>query len=166
MHHSEFVHLHLHSQYSLLDGAIRINDMMDKAREFKMPAIAVTDHGNMFGAVEFYESAMKHGIKPIIGCEVYLAPGSRFDKTSVRGISEAAYHLVLLVKNETGYHNLMKLVSFGYTEGFYYKPRIDKELLKTYGEGLIALSSCLKGEVPYLLSRGEKEKAYLIAEEF
>lgn len=166
MHHSEFVHLHLHSQYSLLDGAIRINDLMEKAREFKMPAIAVTDHGNMFGAMEFYESAMKHGIKPIIGCEVYLAPGSRHEKTGVRGISEAAYHLVLLVKNETGYKNLMKLVSFGYTEGFYYKPRVDKELLRTHGEGLIALSSCLKGEVPYLLSRGEKEKAYLIAEEF
>jgi DNA polymerase-3 subunit alpha len=166
MHHCEFVHLHLHSQYSLLDGAIRINDLMEKAREFKMPAIAVTDHGNMFGAVEFYESAMKHGIKPIIGCEVYLSPGSRFEKTGVRGISEAAYHLVLLVKNETGYQNLMRLVSLGYTEGFYYKPRVDKELLRSYGEGLIALTSCLKGEVPYLLSRGEKEKAYLVAEEF
>lgn len=166
MHHSEFVHLHLHSQYSLLDGAIRINDLMEKAREFKMPAVAVTDHGNMFGALEFYESAMKHGIKPIIGCEVYLAPGSRFEKKGVKGISEAAYHLVLLVKNETGYKNLMKLVSLGYTEGFYYKPRVDKELLKVHGEGLIALSSCLKGEVPYLMSRGEREKAYQIAEEF
>lgn len=166
MHHSDFVHLHLHTQYSLLDGANRINDLMDKAREFKMPAIAITDHGNMFGAMEFYESAIKHGIKPIIGCEIYVAPGSRLEKTGVRGISETAFHLLLLVKNETGYKNLMKLVSLGYTEGFYYKPRVDKELLRTYGEGLIALSSCLKGEVPYLLSRGEKEKAYLVAEEF
>ncbi|MBI4744987.1 MAG: DNA polymerase III subunit alpha [Deltaproteobacteria bacterium] len=168
MHHSDFVHLHLHTQYSLLDGANRINDLMEKAREFKMPAIAITDHGNMFGAMEFYESAVKHGIKPIIGCEVYVAPGSRLEKSGIKGESEeaTAYHLILLVKNETGYKNLMKLVSQGYIEGFYRKPRIDKELLRQHSEGLIALSACLKGEVPYLLTRGNKEKAYQVAEEY
>ena len=133
-----------------------------------MPAIAITDHGNMFGAMEFYESAVKHGIKPIIGCEVYVAPGSRLEKSGIKGESEeaTAYHIVLLVKNETGYKNLMKLVSLGYIEGFYRKPRIDKELLREHSEGLIALSACLKGEIPYLLTRGNKEKAYQVAEEY
>lgn len=165
MRNQEFTHLHLHTHYSFLDSTIKINDLMKKARELKMAAVAITDHGHMFGVMEFYESAIKHGIKPIIGCEVYVAPGSRLEKTG-RGISEVAFHLVLLAENERGYKNLMKLVSLGYTEGFYFKPRVDKELFKVYGEGLIALSSCLKGEIPYLLSRAEKEKAYQIAEEY
>ncbi|MEJ2201608.1 MAG: PHP domain-containing protein, partial [Desulfuromonadaceae bacterium] len=130
MEHANFVHLHLHSQYSLLDGAIKIPDLIQRVKEQRMPAVAVTDHGNMFGAIEFYSKATAAGIKPIIGCEVYVAPGSRFDKTNARGSSEASYHLVLLCKNLTGYRNLCHLVSAGYREGFYYRPRIDWELLR------------------------------------
>ncbi|MBI2399511.1 MAG: DNA polymerase III subunit alpha, partial [Deltaproteobacteria bacterium] len=155
MHHANFVHLHLHTQYSLLDGAIRPEALIAFAKEQKMPAIAVTDHGNLFGAVEFYQKAMSKGIKPIIGCEVYVAPGSRTEKTAVKG--EYAFHLVLLVKNAKGYQNLCKLLTRAYTEGFYYKPRVDKELLKEYNEGLIALSACLHGEVAYNLGNGEQE---------
>ena len=129
MKHAEFVHLHLHTQYSLLDGAIRLDDLFNKAHHYKMPALAITDHGNMFGAVEFYQEAYKSGIKPIIGCEVYIAPGSRWEKDA-RGIKDTSYHLILLAKDHTGYKNLMLLVSKGYLEGFYYRPRIDKELLK------------------------------------
>jgi len=158
MHHSGFVHLHLHTQYSLLDGANRIDDLIKKAAEYKMPALAITDHGNMFGAIEFYLKAEKAGIKPIIGCEMYVARGSRKEKTA-GGAGEAANHLVLLARNLDGYKNLMRLVSIGYTEGFYYKPRIDKQALEQYSGGLIGLSACLSGEVPARLLSGDKEGA-------
>ncbi|MBI5286415.1 MAG: DNA polymerase III subunit alpha, partial [Deltaproteobacteria bacterium] len=165
MQHSNFVHLHLHTQYSLLDGAIRLEELFNKAREYRMPAVAMTDHGNMFGAIEFYKMANKYGLKPIIGCEVYVAPGSRFERTT-GGISEASYHLILLVKDMKGYRNLCKLVTAGHLEGFYYRPRIDKEFLWAHNEGLIALSACLHGEIPYLLSSGNMEKAQKVAGEF
>ncbi len=158
MQHSHFVHLHVHSQYSLLDGACKIPDLIRLAREHKMPAAAITDHGNMFGAIEFYTEAMKNGIKPIIGCEIYVAPGSRFDKSS-QGAQETSYHLILLAKDETGYKNLMKIVSLGYLEGFYYKPRADKELLSQYSKGLIAQSACLKGEIPRLITKNQYSEA-------
>jgi DNA polymerase-3 subunit alpha len=141
----EFVHLHLHTEFSLLDGACRINEMLDRAAELKMPAVAVTEHGNMFSAVTFHDAARKRGVKPILGCEVYVAPGNRKDRSGTPG--ETANHLVLLAETNEGYHNLIKLVSSGYTEGFYYKPRIDKDLLAAHARGLIGLSSCLKGEV-------------------
>ncbi|HLB25102.1 MAG TPA: PHP domain-containing protein, partial [Nitrospirota bacterium] len=158
MRHSSFVHLHLHTQYSLLDGANRIDDLVKKAREFGMPALAITDHGNMFGAIEFYQKAVKAGIKPIIGCEMYVAKGSRTEKTA-GGAGEAAWHLVLLARNMDGYKNLMRLVSIGYTEGFYYKPRIDKDILGQYSGGLVGMSACLKGEVPSKLLAGDKAGA-------
>jgi len=144
---SSFVHLHNHTHYSLLDGACRIEDMMKLATEYKMPALAITDHGNMFGAIEFFKKAKASGIKPIIGVEAYVAPESRFEKTTQKG-RDNAYHIVLLAKNQEGYRNLLKLVSAGFLEGFYYKPRIDKELLWKHHEGLIALTACLHGEVP------------------
>jgi len=147
MHHSDFIHLHLHTQYSLLDGACRIPELLSLASQYKMDSLAITDHGNIFGAIDFYLEAQRAGIKPIIGCEVYVAPGSRLEKTS-SGIEEASYHLILLSRDEKGYHNLMKLVSMGYLEGFYYRPRIDKDILSEYSKGLIALSACLKGEIP------------------
>ena len=159
MEHANFVHLHLHSQYSLLDGAIKINELVDRAKQYNMPAVAVTDHGNMFGAVEFYCKAKKSGIKPIVGCEVYVAPGSRFTKGNARGSSEASYHLVLLCMNLTGYQNLCRLISTAYREGFYYKPRIDWELLETHNEGLIALSACLGGELPTLINLNQADEA-------
>ncbi|MEW6101467.1 MAG: DNA polymerase III subunit alpha [Candidatus Omnitrophota bacterium] len=152
MPHSEFIHLHLHTQFSLLDGACRIPEILNLAKHYKMDSLAITDHGNMFGAIEFYLEAQKCGIKPIIGCEAYIAPGSRHDKSSVN-IEEASYHLILLAKDETGYQNLMKLVSAGYLEGFYYRPRIDKEILSQHSKGLIGLSACLKGEIPVLLKQ-------------
>ncbi|MFA4888339.1 MAG: DNA polymerase III subunit alpha [Candidatus Omnitrophota bacterium] len=152
MPHSEFVHLHLHTQYSLLDGACRIPEILALAKQYKMDSLAITDHGNMFGAIEFYQEAQKAGIKPIIGCEAYIAPGSRLEKSS-SGIDEAAFHLILLARDEVGYHNLMKLVSLGYLEGFYYRPRIDKVCLAELSKGLIGLSACLKGEIPSLLQQ-------------
>jgi DNA polymerase-3 subunit alpha len=152
MPHSEFIHLHLHTQYSLLDGACRIPEILAIAKNYKMDSLAITDHGNMFGAIEFYLEAQKAGIKPIIGCEVYIAPKSRLDKSG-SGIEEAANHLILLARDESGYQNLMKLVSIGYLEGFYYRPRIDKEVLSSHAEGLIGLSACLKGEVPWLIQQ-------------
>ncbi len=158
MKHSSFVHLHLHTMYSLLDGAIRLEHLMKRASEFKMPAVAITDHGNMFGAVEFYRMAEKYGIKPIIGCEVYVAPGSRHDKRGGKN-PDIGHHLVLLAKNQQGYKNLCKLVTMGYFEGFYYRPRIDKELLSQHHEGLIALSACLNGVVAAYLKRGEQQLA-------
>ena len=142
---SDFVHLHLHSEYSLLDGACRIEELLDRAVELKMPALAITEHGNMFSSIIFHDQARKRGINPILGCEVYVAPGDRRTKSGTPG--ETANHLVLLAETRQGYHNLIKLVSSGYTEGFYYKPRIDKELLAAHSAGLIGLSSCLKGEV-------------------
>jgi DNA polymerase-3 subunit alpha len=165
MEHSDFIHLHLHSQYSLLDGAIRFEEACDLAKRYQMGALALTDHGNMFGVIEFYQTAIKHGIKPIVGCEIYVSPGSRFEKKTVEG-AEGAYHLTLLVKNRTGYFNLIKLVSLGHLEGFYYKPRVDKELLSKYNEGLIALSGCLKGEIAAHANRGEMKKAIQSAEEY
>jgi DNA polymerase-3 subunit alpha len=164
MEHSDFVHLHVHSQYSLLDGAIRFEEAFDLAKKYRMDALAMTDHGNMFGAVEFYQMAIKNGIKPIVGCEVYVSPGNRFERKT--GVGEGNYHLTLLVKNETGYFNLLKLVSLAQLEGFYYKPRVDKELLGKYNEGLIALSGCLKGEIATHAARGELKKALQSAEDY
>lgn len=160
MEHSDFVHLHLHTQYSLLDGAIKIDPLIKRVREFKMPAVAITDHGAMFGAVEFHRKAVAAGVLPIIGCELYVSPGSRFEKSAgaTDGYGERYYHLVLLAQNSKGYKNLCTLVSKGYTEGFYYKPRIDKELLAAHSEGLIALSACLHGEVASYLSAGKYEE--------
>ena len=148
-----FVHLHLHSEYSLLDGACRISEIPKRAAESGHTAVALTDHGNMYGAVAFYQACRKEGVKPIIGCEVYVASGSRFERTP--GADGKANHLVLLCENEQGYRNLIWLVSKGYTEGFYSKPRIDMELLREHSEGLIALSACLAGKIPSLLLRGE-----------
>jgi len=160
MHHADFVHLHLHTEYSLLDGAIGIDRLIKKAVDLKMPAVAVTEHGNLFSALDFYQKATKAGIKPIIGCEIYVAPGSRFDKTAPSGQNdEASYHLVLLARNKQGYKNLLKLVTAAYLEGFYYKPRIDKELLASLKEGLIGLSACLGGEIPSLLLQNRYEEA-------
>ncbi|MGN0632832.1 MAG: DNA polymerase III subunit alpha [Oscillospiraceae bacterium] len=152
---SDFVHLHVHSEYSLLDGACRIKELAQTAKELGQTACAVTDHGNLFAAVEFYNACKETGIKPIIGCEVYIAENSRFDKSK----TARAYHLILLCKNNMGYHNLSKLVSKGYTEGFYRHPRIDFELLKEYHEGLICLSACLAGEVSWRLNNADYEGA-------
>ena len=165
MLHSDFVHLHVHTQYSLLDGACLIKNLVNSARRMKMPALAMTDHGNMFGAIEFYENCMCNGIKPIIGSEVYVAPKSRLDKTIYAG-GETANHLILLARDEAGYRNLMKLVSIGYLEGFYYKPRIDKEVLAQHSEGLIVLSSCLKGEFARLALEEKEEKIKELAGQY
>ena len=161
----QFIHLHNHSHYSLLDGACKVEDLLQAAASVNMPALALTDHGNMFGAIEFYTKARKAGIKPIIGVEAYVAPRSRKEKKSDKGMSDTSYHLVLLAKNRTGYQNLMRLVSIGYLEGFYYRPRIDKEVLREHREGLVALSACLKGEVPFaLLNKGYEEARRLALE--
>jgi DNA polymerase-3 subunit alpha len=154
---SEFVHLHLHTEFSLLDGACRIDELLDQAVKLKMPAIAVTEHGNMFSSVIFHDHARARGLNPILGCEVYVAPGDRTDRSGVPGATQN--HLVLLAETLEGYHNLIKLVSSGYTEGFYYKPRIDKALLSQHSKGLIGLSSCLKGEVAEGLSHQQDRKA-------
>ncbi|MBN2054004.1 DNA polymerase III subunit alpha [bacterium] len=156
MPHKQFVHLHVHSEYSLLDGAIRLGQLVQEAVRLDMPAVALTDHGNMYAAVDFYSRAMDAGVKPIIGQEAYIARGSRFDRTQGIGSS---YHLTLLAENNEGYRNLMKLSSIGFLEGFYYKPRVDKEALHQYHKGIIALSGCLKGEVPQALLEGEYHKA-------
>ncbi|MBT5029265.1 MAG: DNA polymerase III subunit alpha [Nitrospinaceae bacterium] len=163
---SNFVHLHLHTSYSLQDSSIRHSALFKKAEEFGMPAVAMTDHGNMFGAVEFYNAARKRGIKPILGCEVYVAPGSRHDKTSKENLRDASYHLILLSESEKGYKNLLKLVTKGYLEGFYYKPRIDKELLAEHSEGLIALSSCVRGEVAHNVNRENVPRAIKVASQY
>lgn len=141
----DFVHLHVHSEFSLLDGANRIKDLPVRAKELGMKAIAITDHGVMYGAIDFYKACKKEGIKPIIGCEVYVAPRSRFDKDGQ--IDKEYNHLILLAKDNKGYKNLSKLVSIGFLDGYYYKPRIDLEVLEKYHEGLIALSACLAGSV-------------------
>ena len=151
---SAFVHLHNHSHYSLLDGACRIKDLVEAAKRCQMPALALTDHGNMFGAIEFYKTCLKAGIKPIIGVEAYVAPRSRKEKSTQKGtMADTSYHLVLLAKNVQGYKNLMRLVSLGYLEGFYYRPRIDREILQKYHEGLIVLSACLIGSRKWNASR-------------
>ncbi len=165
MTHARFVHLHVHTEYSLLDGALRLGDLFARAREFRLPALAVTDHGAMFGTVEFYKAAQKAGIKPIIGCEVYVAPGDRREKRQ-DAHGETNYHLVLLARNQEGYRNLCRLVTAGWTEGFYYKPRIDKEILRAHSGGLIALSACLKGELAKAVLRGDLEGARRIAGEY
>ena len=154
---SDFVHLHIHSEFSLLDGANRIKDLPVRAKELGMNAIALTDHGVMYGAIDFYKACKKEGIKPIIGCEVYVALRSRFDKEA--GIDNKYYHLILLAKNNQGYKNLSKLVSLGFVDGYYYKPRIDKEILEKYHEGLICLSACLAGEINQKLLYGTQEEA-------
>ncbi|HEX9919866.1 MAG TPA: PHP domain-containing protein, partial [Candidatus Methylomirabilis sp.] len=159
MQHSDFVHLHVHTQYSLLDGACHLDRLISSARGHRMPALAITDHGNMFGVIDFYRRAMKEGIKPILGCEVYVAPGSRFDRPSSGGIQDTSHHLTLLARDQTGYKNLMRLATLGYLEGFYYRPRIDREALAQHHEGLLALSGCLKGEIACLLDAGKEEKA-------
>ncbi|HTZ39599.1 MAG TPA: DNA polymerase III subunit alpha [Syntrophales bacterium] len=165
MKHVDFVHLHLHTQYSLLDGTIRLADLFKKARDYRMPAVAITDHGNMYGAVDFYQQAYKAGVKPIIGCELYVAPKSRFDKTS-EGPGETARHLIVLVKNLQGYRNLIRLTSTGFLEGFYYRPRVDKEFLAQHSEGLIATSACLHGEVADWILKGDLERAKASAKQY
>lgn len=153
----DFAHLHVHTEYSLLDGACRIERLIERAKSLGQSAVAITDHGVMFGVVDFYKCAKKNGIKPIIGCEVYVAPRTRFDRQ--HKVDNAPYHLVLLCKNNTGYQNLIKMVSSGFVEGFYSKPRIDRELLEQYHEGLICLSACLAGEVPRALASSDYERA-------
>ena len=146
-----FVHLHLHTEFSLLDGAIKVDKLIERALEYQVPALTITDHGNMFGVIEFFLKVRKAGLKPILGCEIYVAPESRFDKTKARKSKEASFHLLLLCQNLTGYKNLCALVSSAYREGFYYRPRVDWELLREKNEGLIALTACLGGEVPDLI---------------
>ena len=158
MNPADFVHLHLHTEYSLLDGACHVDELVDQVGKLGMKALAVTDHGNMFGAVAFHDAARAKGIKPIVGCEVYVAPGSRHEKTGA-GIEEAYNHMTLLASDEAGYHNLVKLVSIGYTEGFYHRPRIDKDVLAAHSTGLIGLSGCLSGEVASHLRNGNEAGA-------
>ena len=161
----KFVHLHVHTEYSLLDGAIRIDELLSKVKSYGMSAVAITDHGVMYGVIDFYKKAREMDIKPLIGCEVYVAPGSRFEKVAVKG-SEPAYHLVLLAQDKTGYRNLTELVSRAFLEGFYYKPRVDKELLKEYSQGLIALTACLAGEVPRYIASGDRDAAERLVLEY
>jgi len=154
-----FIHLHLHSEYSLLDSSLKIDDMLRKARDFRMPAVALTDHGSILGAVNFHKKALQGEIKPIIGAELYLAPGSRFDRPNRREDELNYFHLLVLVRNDQGYRNLCELITASYLEGFYRKPRIDKELLERHREGLLVMSSCIQGEIPYHLLRGQEDKA-------
>src|SRR2546422_8326393 len=164
MPRDSFVHLHLHTEYSLLDGAIRMKELMKKAAEFEMPAVAITDHGNLFGAIEFYQEATRAGVKPIIGCEVYVAPRSHKGRPPSR--RDSAYHFTLLAENETGYRNLVKLVTAAHLDGFHYAPRIDKELLAARSAGLIGLSGCLAGEINSAIQANNFEKAKQSAAEY
>src|SRR5213594_262648 len=164
MPRDSFVHLHLHTEYSLLDGSIRMKELMKKASEFKMPAVAMTDHGNLFGAIEFYQEAQRAGVKPIIGCEAYVAPGSHKDRPGSR--RDAAYHFTLLARDETGYRNLVKLITTAHLDGFHYAPRIDKELLSAHAAGLIGLSGCLAGEINSAIQANNLEKAKQSAAEY
>ncbi|PIE28280.1 DNA polymerase III subunit alpha, partial [candidate division KSB3 bacterium] len=159
-----FTHLHLHTQYSLLDGAIRIDDLLDKCKEYNMDSVAITDHGAMYGALEFYLKAKAAGIKPIVGCEFYITPMGRACRDRVP--ENQRNHLVLLAMNLTGYQNLMELASIAQLEGFYYKPRIDMEVLKQHNEGLIALTACIKGEIPWLIFKNDMEGARAKAKEY
>ncbi|MCR5757113.1 MAG: DNA polymerase III subunit alpha [Selenomonas sp.] len=162
--HIDFCHLHVHTEFSLLDGAARIKDLVSRAKELGMKQLAITDHGVMYGTIDFYKECQKQGIKPIIGCEVYLAPGARQERQEVNGTKY--YHLILLAENQTGYKNLVKLVSLANIEGMYYKPRVDKELLRQYHEGIICLSACIAGEVPQALIQSNKEKADRLVQEY
>src|SRR5450759_776658 len=158
MSNPEFVHLHVHTAYSLLDGAIRVKDLLAQTQAYGMSAVAITDHGSLFGVLDFYQKAKAAGIKPLLGCELYVAPGSRLEKTS-KGDNR---HLVVLAENLEGYHNLIRLVTHAYQEGFYYRPRVDKELLQELNGGLIALSSCLHGVVaPLASARGGHQRRTL-----
>jgi DNA polymerase-3 subunit alpha len=148
-----YVPLHLHSEYSLLDGAIRFEPLMRRAKELGLSALALTDHGNLHGAVEFYYACRKAGIHPVLGCELYVAPGSRFERAG-HGLQDHAHHLVVLARDLQGYKNLLKLSTLGYLQGFYYKPRVDREALKAHSRGLIALSGCLQGEIPSAIRKG------------
>lgn len=161
---AEFVHLHVHSEFSLLDGANRIKDLPARAKELGMKAMAITDHGVMFGVIDFYKACLANGIKPIIGCEVYVAPRSRTDKDP--NLDSKYNHLILLAKDNEGYKNLTKIVSVGFTEGFYYKPRVDKETLEKYHEGLVCCSACLAGELPQAILKGDMEEAERVASWF
>ena len=160
-----FVHLHVHTEYSLLDGSNKIKEYVARVKELGMNSAAITDHGVMYGVIDFYREARAQGIKPILGCEVYVAPGSRFDKEAAGG-EDRYYHLVLLAENNQGYQNLMKIVSTGFVEGFYYKPRVDKEVLRKYHEGIICTSACLAGEVQKYIQRGMYEEACRSAKEY
>ena len=166
MQHADFVHLHNHTQYSLLDGACKVDNLLALAKEYKLPALAITDHGNMFGAIEFYKKAIHSGIKPILGMEAYVAPHDLHKKEQIRGLPDTGYHLVLLVKNLSGYKNLIKLATIGYLEGYYFRPRIDKQVLKQHSEGLLAFSSCLSGEIPVNLLDNKEREAEEIARQF
>ena len=159
-----FVHLHTHTEYSLLDGACRIEPLIERVKELDMDALAITDHGCMYGTIKFYKAAKANGIKPILGCEAYTAPRSRLDREGRQDAEPG--HLVLLAENNTGWKNLMKLCSIGYTEGFYYKPRIDFEVLEQYKEGIIALSACLAGDIPRSFNDGNDEAAYAYADRY
>jgi DNA polymerase-3 subunit alpha len=154
----DFVHLHLHTEYSLLDGACHIDELVEEGVRLGMKAMAITDHGNMFGAVAFHDACRERGLKPILGCEVYVAPGSRFERQA-QSASDAYDHFTLLATSDAGYHNLVKLVSAGYLEGFYHRPRIDKDLLAKHSEGLVGLSGCLSGEVAGHLLAGAEDAA-------
>ena len=160
----EFVHLHLHTEYSILDGACRISEALEAAREMGMDSLAITDHGVMYGVLEFYQKALKHGVRPILGVEVYVAPRGRLSRAG--GMEERPNHLILIAENNTGYENLMRIVTRGFTEGFYYKPRVDMEVLTEHSEGLIALSACLKGEIPVALLAGDDALAATVADEY
>ena len=153
-----FTHLHVHTEYSLLDGSSKISELLPRARELGMDSLAITDHGVMYGVIDFYKKAKEVGVKPILGCEIYVAPGSRFDREQSRG-EDRYYHLVLLAENNQGYKNLMKIVTRGFTEGYYYKPRVDYEILERYHEGIIALSACLAGEIPNKILKEDYEGA-------
>src|SRR5215831_12767744 len=159
-----FVHLHLHTEYSLLDGAVRMKELMQKAAEFGMPAVAITDHGNLHGAIEFYQAATGAGIKPIIGVEAYVAPGSHKDRPN--SMRDSAYHFTLLAADDTGYRNLVKLISIAHLDGFHYRPRIDRNLLGAHSAGLIGLSGCLKGEINMAIQSGDLAKAEQNVAEF
>ncbi|MCX7993768.1 MAG: PHP domain-containing protein, partial [Fimbriimonadales bacterium] len=158
-----FVHLHLHTEFSLLDGATRIKELVKRVADFGMPAVAISDHGVLYGAIDFYNACQGAGIKPIIGCEVYLAPRSIKDKTKQ---DQTSYHLLLLAKDEVGYKNLIRLSTIANLEGFYYKPRVDKQILREHAQGLIATSSCLAGEIPDALLKDDYERARRLLEEY
>src|SRR5215475_7008501 len=160
MSHADFVHLHLHTEYSLLDGACRLDRLMERAHELKFSSLAITDHGVLYGAIDFFQAARNKGIKPIIGCEVYVAPGSRLEKKTGGGGGRDVYNrLVLLAKDQQGYKNLIKLTTAAHLDGYYYKPRIDKEILAQHKEGLIALSGCLASEIPEAIMKDQLPKA-------